>query len=496
MSATAETTYSRIGLLAALVLLGSGMPVIAHDLVLVRQPSAEGTAAEPVGGCVDLSEIVRVSADGSDRLLTADFAAACDPAVSFDGEQILFAGRRSAGDRFQVWRMNADGSAAVRITDDAGDAYSPLWVGSLFHLNDEKPTRRIAYLATGHGWLDRVTGLPIAALYTSDLDGAHPWRISYDQRSVFDPDVLANGRLVFAAWRANSVAGTTTRRSLMAVNNDGTDVMAFYDNHDGPPLPHAVRVGRDGRVYFVEANGDSPLGGGDLAFVTLRRPLHSRARLATAGRGAYVDPLPLADGGLLVSYRSPVKGAAYALYRIDAATGERLDLVYAKPGFDILDAQELVPRPTVKGRSSVVDLSKDTGVFFCISSHITDRPELVRLKRGGVSTLRVIEGVPTTDASTDRARGPVERTLGEAPIEDDGSFHIEVPAGMPVRFEVVDGEGTTISRQESWTWVMPREWRGCIGCHEDREMVAPNAMADAFVKPAVRLGKSEEATKP
>ena len=98
MSATAETTYSRIGLLAALVLLGSGMPVIAHDLVLVRQPSAEGTAAEPVGGCVDLSEIVRVSADGSDRLLTADFAAACDPAVSFDGEQILFAGRRSAGD--------------------------------------------------------------------------------------------------------------------------------------------------------------------------------------------------------------------------------------------------------------------------------------------------------------------------------------------------------------------------------------------------------------
>jgi hypothetical protein len=48
-----------------------------------------------------------------------------------------------------------------------------------------------------------------------------------------------------------------------------------------------------------------------------------------------------------------------------------------------------------------------------------------------------------------------------------------------------------VAEQDSWTWVMPREWRGCIGCHEDREMVVPNKMADAFVKPAVRLGQTE-----
>jgi len=89
-----------------------------------------------------------------------------------------------------------------------------------------------------------------------------------------------------------------------------------------------------------------------------------------------------------------------------------------------------------------------------------------------------------------------QRTLGEVPLEHDGSFHIEVPAGVPLRFELLDERGATVARQDSWAWVMPREWRGCIGCHEDREMVAPNVLADAFVKPAVRLGQPEEEKKP
>jgi hypothetical protein len=89
-----------------------------------------------------------------------------------------------------------------------------------------------------------------------------------------------------------------------------------------------------------------------------------------------------------------------------------------------------------------------------------------------------------------------ERILGEAPVAKDGSFHIEVPAGVPLRFELLNGGRAVVARQDSWTWVMPREWRGCIGCHEDREMVAPNLMADAFTKPAIELGNSEEEEQP
>ena len=476
-------------LAAVLVVAGT---VVSQELLVVRRPTAAADAAANKAAipCPDRSQIVQLSQDGSERLLTEGFVAACDPAVSFDGRQILFSGRRVSTDRLQIWGMDADGGAAVPITDDPGDAFAPLWVGSLFHLNDDAPTERIAYLATGHGWVDRRTGAPIAALYTSDLDGGNPWRISYHPSSVLAPDVLANGRLVFAAWRGAPGENGGSRRALMGINNDGTDLMAFHDNHDGPPYPHSVRVGRDGRVYFVEADGTAPLGGGDLAYVTLRRPLHSRTLFAASGDGAFIDPLSLVDGGMLASYRPAGDDTSYSLYRIDPSTGQRLDLVHEKAGFDVLDAQELAPHPRVQGRSSVVDLSKNTGVFFCVSSHTTDRPGLEHLKNGGAASVRVVEAVPFTKEST--AGGPrvEEKILGQAPIENDGSFHVEVPSGVPLRFELLDEEGGTMAEQNSWTWVMPREWRGCIGCHEDREMVVPNKMADAFVKPAVQLGQT------
>jgi len=496
MIAADPATYLRCGSMLASALLFAGS-VVAQDLVVVRQPAAAADAAatEAAVLCPDRSQIVRLSQDGSERSLTDGFLAACDPAVSFDGRQILFAGRPSREETLQIWRMDANGGGVDRITDDPGDASAPLWVGSLFHLNDDAPTGRIAYLATGHGWIDQRTGRPATALYTSDLDGGNPWRISYHPNSVLAPDVLANGRLLFAAWRGTPGDHGGSRRSLMAVNNDGTDLMALHDNHGGPPYPHSVRVGHDGRVYFVEADGESPLGGGDLAYVTLRRPLHSRTLFAAAGDGAYLDPLPLTDGGVLASYRPSAGDASYALYRIDGATGQRLELVHAKKGFDTLDAQELAPHPRVQGRSSVVDLSKKTGVFFCVSSHVTDRPGLEHLREGGATTIRVIEAVPLTKKPTTTGSGFEENILGEAPVENDGSFHIEVPSGVPLRFALLDEKGGTVAEQDSWTWVMPREWRGCIGCHEDREMVVPNKMANAFVKPAVQLGQTGESEK-
>ena len=47
----------------------------------------------------------------------------------------------------------------------------------------------------------------------------------------------------------------------------------------------------------------------------------------------------------------------------------------------------------------------------------------------------------------------------------------------------IDGRGDVSFSMENWIWVMPRESRGCIGCHEDRELTPPNRHVFALRKP-------------
>jgi len=464
----------RIALLSSIVLMSSAVPqsVVAVDLVAVRAPL--DATEELCRGC----ELVRIDADGRMMVLTPDFAAAKDPSVAFDRRTVLFAGRRGSSDPWQIWRIGSDGSNPTLIISDGGNATAPLHVGALFHLDDERPSERFVYVSDAHGWADPVTGAAGSALYAADLDGGNRRRISFNIGSDLAPDVLANGRLVYPSRRADG------RFALMAVNIDGTDVMAYADAHIGPVHQTMVAVGVN-RTFLITSDAEGPLGGGRLEYVSGRRPLRERGELSSADKGWYHSPRPLVGGDLLVSYLPTADEGGYRLVRLDIQTGRRLNTVAAADGFHLVDAQVLAARPRAKGRSSVVNPAIDTGIFYCISSHMSDRPQLRETVKSATQ-LRVIEGIPSKPASTSGSP-PARRTLGVLPVGDDGSFHIEAPASTPIAFELLDVEGRVVARQNNWVWVMPRESRGCIGCHEDREMVPPNVLAEAVVRPAVRI---------
>jgi len=468
----------RVALLSSVVLMICTVSpyATAIDLVAVRVPL--DAAEEMCAGC----QLVKIDADGNTAVLTPDFAAAKDPSVAFDGRAILFSGRKASSDPWQIWRIDSDGSSPTRIIADGGNATAPLHVGALFHLDDERPTERFVYLSDTHGWADPFTGNKATALYAADLDGGHPWRISFNLGSDLAPDVLASGRLVFPSRRVDG------RFALMAVNNDGTDLMAYADAHTGPANQNTVAVAPN-CVYLVATDAPGPLGGGALLHVSRRRPLRSRTVLAPENDGWYHSPRPLADSGFVVSYLPRDGSGGYRLVHLDPETGEHVGREIGADGFHLIDAQELTSRPRVRGRSSVVNMAADTGVFFCISSHLSDRPGVGEAARAA-TRLRVIEGVPSAPGSTPSSPPP-QRVLGELPIEGDGSFHIEVPASTPIAFELLDVAGRVVARQKDWVWVMPRESRGCIGCHEDREMVPPNVLADAVVRPVVKIPRPE-----
>jgi hypothetical protein len=313
--------------------------------------------------------------------------------------------------------------------------------------------------------------------------------------------VLPNGRVLFSSFNGN---GPGKSLDILAVNIDGTALMGYLTGSEAPGNKEMVRFARDGHIYFIQSDLNRWLGGGSLACVSTRRPTNSYKIIASDKNGYYHSPCPLPDGGLVISYRGKNKNSHYNLIVLASRTMQKLlrgvqrggflekspsgrrrqtKNLYANNDYHCIDAQVLAPRPVVRGRSSFVDHNQTTGVFYCIDVYISDRPEIKNLAYGSIKQVRVLEG------------GLPGRVLGTAPVETDGSFHIRVPAETPLAFELLDNEGRVVCSQRSWTWAMPRESRGCIGCHENKELAAPNKFPRALAKPAVPVLSSEAAAK-
>ncbi len=411
--------------------------------------------------------IVRLAPGGSPKVLSQGLAAARDPHVSFDGQRILFSGKRAPSDPWQIFEMEADGSRLRQITRAAMDCRTPIYQSSLYILSSDQPWHQIAFAGAAPG--------STPALYSVRLDGSDLRRLTYNPYGDADPVVMEDGRMLYAAFRE---AGS----SVFSVNLDGTDV-ARYTSDGGAPFRRMPCVTAGRLVVFVESETAAEDGGGGLGSVSLRRPFHSYRRLASPGDGFYHSPSPLPGGEILVS-RRPAGGGTYGIYRFDPATG-RAEAVFDDPRWHDIQAQVLAPRPEPDGRSSVVDAKEPTGILYCLNAYVTDLPRREWLPPGSARRLRVIEGVPEA-ASGRRARPLPVRILGEVTVEEDGSFQIRVPANIPIQLQLLDEDGLAL-RSCRWIWVRNRENRGCIGCHEDPELAPENRLAEALTRPAMNL---------
>lgn len=455
------------------------------EIIFVIVPS---TAQEKIlSKYVEGSKIVKLSLEDHSKsivILTDEFYSAMDPDVSFDGKKILFAGKKKENDRWRIWEMAIDGKNKKQLTSGNIDTVSPLYIGTLFHLNDKLPTRRIGYITLEM----EMRKIKPAAIYSSDFDGKNPTRISYNLSWITDMDVFNNGPIIYNSFDLTNLK-KNRGSDLLAVNIDGTDNMGYLTNNVITSDKRMVKVGRDGRVYFIENKTDHYLGGGDLSYILENRPLYTHKVLNYNKEGFFHSPCPITDKNLIISFKSNEK-ANYALYYMDSITGKKGKRIYHSNKLHSIDAQILAPRRTVRGRSTFVNYKQKTGVFYCISSHISQDKEIRDLLRGSIKKVKVFEGFYSKSAGRINSG-----LLGEAPVENDGSFHIEVPSEKSLKFQLFNKKGEIIFKQDSWTWVMPRESRGCIGCHEDRELAPPNHLSDAIIKPAVKISISNKNLK-
>lgn len=423
---------------------------------------------------------------GTIKILTASFHSAADPDVSWDGKKILFAAKKTVGDPWQIYEMNADGTGARQIVATPFSCRQPVYQSMIFYLDDPGPVPQISFVAETVPMEDEAEpGFAPWNLFSVRFDGSGLRQLTYNPGRDRDPVMNEDGRLLYSSVQRQTLAwGPAGRTILLGVNLDGSDG-AMFSGDEGRKFKRMPAVTPLRQVVFVESDKPAFDGAGNLASVSLRRNLHSYKELTKPSAGLYVSPSLLTDDEILVSKR-PVNGL-YAIYRFDLKTNREVK-VYADPQHHALQARMLGSHPMPVGRSSVVDEKEPTGKLFNLSVFTSDLPKSAGYDGKLVKRVRVLEGVEHRDKSRVGDLSPylVKRILGEFDIEADGSFHAQVPANIPIQIQTLDANGMAL-RTCAWIWVKNKAKRGCVGCHEDGELSPENVFSDAVGKPPHEL---------
>jgi hypothetical protein len=419
------------------------------------------------------SRIVRLASESKRPLeLTPEFFAAADPQIDFSGAKVLFSARKNPGAKWQIWEMNADGSEKRQITNCAEDCLRAAYL----------PDSEIVFTVNG-----QRGGRPESYLAVSKTDGSQMHRITFGPGNFWLETVLRDGRVLASAsspLQDTEAAGKT--RMLYTLRPDGAALEAFRCEHQSSVRRDDAAELEDGSVVFVRRASANGMLGGALAAVRKGDPGES----ALGGRAAkYRSPRPLSASTLILSRSSAPQGGSQAkfdLYAFDLKKQMDGNLIYSDAKLSSIQAVPLVANPVPKRFWSTLNMDSKAGYFISLNSYISSEGLKGRLA-AAIARVRVI--------SLESA-GARERSLGEAPVEKDGSFYVEVSANQPVRFELLDANGKTLVSERSWIWTRPGEQRGCPGCHGDKALAPENRWPltlKRFDTPTALLEKNDAA---
>jgi hypothetical protein len=454
-----------------------------------------------------------ISADGQVRPLT-DFtnASVYDPCVSFDGERVLFSMAPQAGASRNIYEINVDGSSLRQVSgvDDqgrSGDDFDPLYL----------PDGRIAFTSNRPGHLDEYNRSRAEVLHVMNADGSGIEQISFNMSDDFDPFLLADGRIAYTRWDHH---GTQNRFPLFATRPDGSGTFHLFGPHNRNFFHTAVVP--DGRLVSIvstEVNGDAgrialerlegthgdPPQANQIAYVTPEITMDG----PPFDLGAYKYPRWIGDNRFVVSFSLPYgeedaegnmneDDADFGLYTFEVISDgggneviSNLTFLYNDPTTQEYDAQLVAPHERPPVLASELDPEAETGEFAVQSIFHRQSADGQEIPQPGeVQDVMVVEAIPTMPgdardiSSTEFER---KRILGTAPVESDGSFHIEVPANTPIAFIIRDMLGRSIVTKRNWIYARPGEqFLNCFGCHAERGQSGdPNTLA--LARPATDL---------
>jgi hypothetical protein len=364
------------------------------------------------------------------RILARDFAASADPALSFDGKRVLFAGRQKTEDHWQIWEISIEGGSPKRVTNCAQDCIRPFYL----------PDNRLVYS-------EKINGHFV--IQSAFLDGGKPLALTYWAGNSMPTDVLLDGRVLFDSTYPPGESGNP---EIYTVYSDGSGVESYRCDHGTPR--HSGRQFRSGDIIFATEKG--------LARFTSAR---AKEMELPAPSGEYAgDVAESATGDWLLSWRAN-KNSPYELmwWRPDRKRLEKaLHIEGANAIQPVLVSEHAVPHRHPSGLHDWPFAN-----LLCLNAYTSK----YKFAPGSVRSVRLY----TKDANG-------VHLLGNAPVEADGSFFVQVSGDQPLQIELLDAAGKTLKREAGWFWLRRGEQRACVGCHVGPETAPENAVPMILLK--------------
>ena len=442
---------------------------------------------------------------GKVRTLVSDPTGAIrDPAVSWDGQRVLFAWKKSLDeDDYHLYELNVASNDVRQITSGLGFAdYEPAYL----------PNGDIIFASTRCVQTVDCWWTEVSNLYTCDPDGRYLRRLGFDQVHTVYPQVLDDGRVIYTRWDYND-RGQIFPQPLFQMNPDGTGQTEFYGNNSWFPttIAHARGIPGTQKVLAILC-GHHTSQAGKLAVIDPARGRQENAgvQLVAPVRATPAERIDAyGQEGELWQYPYPVERAgmpgdlrAAGLGPARAAEGRRglrhlLDghrrparAAGLRPAPAVQPARAAGGAPAALVRANRVDYRQTTGTFYV--QDIYAGPGLAGVPRGTIRKLRVValefraagighngSGGPgggalvSTPISIGNGTWDVKTVLGDAKVYEDGSALFTVPARTPVYFQALDEHGRAVQTMRSWSTLQPGENAACVGCHEHKNTAPP-----------------------
>jgi hypothetical protein len=359
------------------------------------------------------------------RRLVPGFAVTADPAVSFDGQRVLFAGKAHAEDRWQIWEVDVSGGDPRRITSFPEDCIRPLYL----------PEDRVVYARKVGGQF---------AIESKELASNKTLRLTYIPANALPTDILRDGRILFEAAYPLGLEGSP---EIYTVYSDGSGVESYRCDHG--TARRSGRQNSSGDIVFASAHG--------LARFTSARAVELNI---AAPAGEYAgDVVETASGDWLASWRPDSKASFRLMRWTPGAT--QLEKVLAESGTNVVQATLLAERP-VPNRHPTGLHDWSGANLLCLNAYTSK----YSFAAGSIHSVRLY---------TRDDRGNLQ-LLGTAPVERDGSFFVHVPTEQPLQIELLDASGKTLKREGGFFWMRRGEQRACVGCHAGPETAPENAV--------------------